>query len=151
MTPVAKLAGVRFKEGNNRSKRVYRVGLSRRNTLVQVNGVELLELLKSEDGIGINGNENEQLLPTNLCTMIDRVNEELRLQKADSPFFDQYCEQNPSPSFMSSEVAVDFEAGKLGQGEFCRSVRQYLTTILSFLVHINSSSLLHILRHLQHL
>jgi len=52
-----------------------------------------------------------------LQKMIDRVNEELCLQKADSPFFDGALEQTPPPSFMSSEVEL---AGELGRGEFCK-------------------------------
>lgn len=48
--------------------------------------------------------------------MIDRVNKELCLQKADSPFFDSSLDQLPPPSFTSSEVDL---AGELGQGEFC--------------------------------
>ena len=51
--------------------------------------------------------------------MIDRVNEELCYQKADSPFFDKPLENDNKqpPSFMSSEVQL---AGMLGQGEFCK-------------------------------
>ncbi|KAL7529785.1 hypothetical protein ACHAXR_005473 [Thalassiosira sp. AJA248-18] len=52
-----------------------------------------------------------------LQKMIDRVNEELCLQKADSPFFDKTLEQNAPPSFMTSEVEL---ADMLGEGEFCK-------------------------------
>ena len=50
--------------------------------------------------------------------MIDRVNEELCYQKADSPFFDTpLANEKQPPSFMSSEVQI---AALLGQGEFCK-------------------------------
>ena len=54
-----------------------------------------------------------------LLKMMDRVNEELCMQKADSPFFDKALElnENSPPSFMSSEVEL---ADVLGQGEFCK-------------------------------
>jgi len=52
-----------------------------------------------------------------LQEMIDRVNEELCMQKADSPFFDQAVDDNPPLSFMNSEVDL---ADELGQGEFCK-------------------------------
>ena len=54
-----------------------------------------------------------------LGQMIDRVNEELCYQKADSPFFDKALDMDKPqpPSFMSSEVQF---ASMLGQGEFCK-------------------------------
>lgn len=52
-----------------------------------------------------------------LLNMIEKVNEELCLQQAGSPFFDQAKKLNPPPSFMSSEVELD---KVLGEGEFCK-------------------------------
>jgi hypothetical protein len=52
-----------------------------------------------------------------LLNMIEKVNEELCLQQADSPFFDEAAKLNPPPSFTSSEVEM---AKLLGQGEFCK-------------------------------
>ena len=49
--------------------------------------------------------------------MITYVREELCLQKANSEFFDGALDNNPPPSFMSSEVEL---AGELGEGEFCK-------------------------------
>jgi len=51
--------------------------------------------------------------------MIDRVSEELCLQKADSPFFDNALEQTPPPYFASSEVEIVSDKA-LGKGEFCK-------------------------------
>ncbi|KAL7552124.1 hypothetical protein ACHAWF_015345 [Thalassiosira exigua] len=52
-----------------------------------------------------------------LRTRMDRVAEELCLQKADSPFFDDALDSDPPPSFVSSELEL---VGELGHGEFCR-------------------------------
>ncbi len=52
-----------------------------------------------------------------LLNMIEKINEELCLQQADSPFFDEAKKLNPPPSFTSSEVELD---KVLGEGEFCR-------------------------------
>jgi hypothetical protein len=52
-----------------------------------------------------------------LQNMITCVMEELCLQKADSAFFDGALDNNPPPSFMTSEVEL---AGELGEGEFCK-------------------------------
>ena len=52
-----------------------------------------------------------------LQNMIEKVNEELCLQQADSPFFDEAKNLNPPPSFTSDEVELD---KVLGQGEFCK-------------------------------
>lgn len=52
-----------------------------------------------------------------LLNMIEKVNEELCLQQADSPFFDEAKNLNPPPSFTSDEVELD---KVLGQGEFCK-------------------------------
>ena len=52
-----------------------------------------------------------------LENMISCVREELCLQKADSAFFDGALDNNPPPSFMTSEVEL---AGALGEGEFCK-------------------------------
>ncbi|KAL9188964.1 hypothetical protein ACHAXT_011454 [Thalassiosira profunda] len=50
--------------------------------------------------------------------MIDRVSEELCLQKADSPFFDEEMDRRkPPPSFLTSEVDL---GTVLGEGEFCK-------------------------------
>ena len=48
--------------------------------------------------------------------MITCVRKELRLQKADSSFFDGSLDNNPPPSFNSYEIEL---AGELGAGEFC--------------------------------
>mmetsp|Transcript_45644 Transcript_45644/g.95817 ORF Transcript_45644/g.95817 Transcript_45644/m.95817 type:complete len:832 (-) Transcript_45644:172-2667(-) len=52
-----------------------------------------------------------------LQNMMDRISEELCLQKADSPFFDKAQGNYLPPSFSSSEVEL---ASELGQGEFCK-------------------------------
>eukprot|EP00585_Thalassiosira_rotula_P012950 CAMPEP_0196131622 /NCGR_PEP_ID=MMETSP0910-20130528/1549_1 /TAXON_ID=49265 /ORGANISM="Thalassiosira rotula, Strain GSO102" /LENGTH=795 /DNA_ID=CAMNT_0041391105 /DNA_START=41 /DNA_END=2428 /DNA_ORIENTATION=- len=49
--------------------------------------------------------------------MIDHITEELCLQKADSPFFDNALELTTPPHFETSEVEL---AESLGQGEFCK-------------------------------
>ena len=52
-----------------------------------------------------------------LLNMIEKINEELCLQQADSPFFDEAKNLNPPPSFTSDEVTLD---KVLGEGEFCK-------------------------------
>jgi hypothetical protein len=52
-----------------------------------------------------------------LQNRINCVKEELCLQKLNSPFFDGSLDNNPPPSFMSSEVEL---ARVLGEGEFCK-------------------------------
>jgi hypothetical protein len=52
-----------------------------------------------------------------LQKMIACVKEELCLQKTNSTFFDGALDNNPPPSFASSEVEI---AGELGEGEFCK-------------------------------
>ncbi|KAL7523463.1 hypothetical protein ACHAWF_000532, partial [Thalassiosira exigua] len=49
--------------------------------------------------------------------MIGRVARELRLQKANSPFFGLASDSDPPPSFASAELDL---AGQLGQGEYCQ-------------------------------
>jgi serine/threonine protein kinase len=52
-----------------------------------------------------------------LLNMIEKVNEELCLQQADSPFFDEAAKFESPPSFSSSEIQL---AKLLGEGEFCK-------------------------------
>lgn len=117
----SKVGGIRLQGRNGRANGGGCVGLSVKNSLIQVNGGEVLALLKGQDqgAIGACTNEHQQLIPKLPCNTMDRVGVELCSQQANSLFFDQNVKADPPPSFMNSEVSIDFGAGMLGQGEFC--------------------------------
>lgn len=52
-----------------------------------------------------------------IASCIEKVNEEIVKQKADSPFFDALPPRNAPPSFECSEVKL---SKVLGKGEYCR-------------------------------